>query len=58
MRLLGEGEDPSPVEDGKERAAAGGPREGGAAFAGAWKPSPDHSWRRPFKPDVDEVAPG
>jgi len=58
VRLLGEGEDPSPVEDGKsvrqrvERAKAE------QRSRSAWKPPPDHPWRRPFKPEADGVAAG
>ena len=58
VRLLGEGEEPSPVEDGKsvrqrvERAKAE------QRSRSASKPPPDHPWRRPFKPEADGVAAG
>ena len=52
VRLLAEGEEPPPLEDEKtvrlrvERAKAE------QQSRPAWKPAPDHPWRRPFKPEA------
>ena len=52
VRLLAEGDEPAPVEDEKtvrlrvERAKAE------QLSRPAWKPPPDHPWRRPFKPEA------
>ncbi len=56
VRLLAEGEPPAPVEDEKtvrlrvERAKAE------QRSRPAWKPPPDHPWRRPLKPEADVAA--
>ena len=58
VRLLAEGEEAVPVEDGKtvvrrvERAKAA------QRLRPNWKPAPDHPWRRSLKPDVAGMAAG
>ena len=58
VRLLGEGEDPSPVEDGKSVRQRVDRAKAEQRSRPAWKPPPDHPWRRPFKPEADAVAAG
>ena len=58
VRLLGEGEDPSPVEDGKSVRQRVDRAKAEQRSRSAWKPPPDHPWRRPFKPEADGVAAG
>ena len=56
VALLAEGEEPAPLEDEKtvrrrvERAKAE------QRSRPAWKPAPDHPWRRPFKPEAGAAA--
>ena len=58
VRLLAEGGEPLPVEDGKsvrqrvDRAKAEQQSRAGR------KPAPDHPWRRPFKPEATGAAAG
>ena len=58
VRLLGEGGDPSPVEDGKSVRQRVDRAKAEQRSRPAWKPPPDHPWRRPFKPEADGVAAG
>ena len=58
VRLLGEGEDPSPVEDGKSVRSRVDRAKAEQRSRPDWKPAPDHPWRRPFKPEADGVAAG
>ena len=58
VRLLGEGADPLPVEDGKSVRLRVDRAKAEQRSRPAWKPPPDHPWRRPFKPDADSVAAG
>ena len=56
VRLLAEGEEAVPVEDGKtvvrrvERAKAA------QRLRPNWKPAPDHPWRLSLKPDIAGMA--
>ena len=58
VRLLGEGEDPPPVEDGKSVRQRVDRAKAEQRSRSGWKPPPDHPWRRPFKPDEAGVAAG
>ena len=58
VRLLGEGEDPSPVEDGKSVRQRVHRAKAEQRSRSVWKPPPDHPCRRPFKPEADGVAAG
>ena len=58
VRLLGEGEDPPPVEDGKSVRQRVDRAKAEQRSRSGWKPPPDHPWRRPFKPDAAGVAAG
>ena len=52
VRLLAEGEDPLPVEDGKSVRLRVDRAKAEQQSRPGWKPAPDHPWRRPFKPDA------
>ena len=49
-RLLAEGEEPIPVEDGKTVRGRVDAAKAEQRARPAYKPPPDHPWRRPFKP--------
>ncbi len=50
VRLLGGGEEPLPVEDGKSVRHRVDRAKAEQLLRPAWKPASDHSWRRGFKP--------
>ena len=58
VRLLAEGEDPPPVEDGKSVRGRVDRAKAEQRSRPAWKPPPDHPWRRGLKPDATGVAAG
>ena len=58
VRLLADGEDPPPVEDGKSVRLRVDRAKAEQRSRPAWKPAPDHPWRRAFKPEADGVATG
>ena len=58
MRLLAEGEDPLPVEDGKSVRLRVDRAKAELQSRSTWKPAPDHPWRRGFKQDGPGVAAG
>ena len=58
VRLLADGEDPLPVEDGKSVRLRVDRAKAEQRSRPAWKPPPDHPWRRAFKPEADGVAAG
>ena len=58
VRLLADGEDPPPVEDGKSVRQRVDRAKAEQRSRSDWKPAPDHPWRRPFKPEATGVAAG
>jgi len=58
VRLLAEGEDPLPVEDGKSVRLRVDRAKAEQQSRPGWKPAPDHPWRRGYKPDAAGVAAG
>ena len=58
VRLLAEGEEAVPVEDGKTVRGRVGEAKAEQRARPAYKPPPDHPWRRPFKPAAASVATG
>lgn len=56
VRLFAEGEPPMPVEDGKSVRSRVDKAKARQQSRSAWKPPPDHPWRRPFKTDAETVA--
>ena len=52
VRLLGEGADPLPLEDGKSVRLRADRTKAEQQSRLAWKPAPDHPWRQPFKPEA------
>ena len=58
VRLLAEGEDPLPVEDGKSVRLRVDRAKAEQQSRPAWKPAPDHPWRRGFKPDAAGATAG
>ncbi len=58
VRLLAEGEAPLPVEDEKTVRLRVDRAKAEQQVRPAWKPAPDHPWRRPFKPEGIGVAAG
>ena len=50
VRLLAEGEEPIPLEDGKTVRGRVDAAKAEQRARPAYKPPPDHPWRRPFKP--------
>jgi endonuclease YncB( thermonuclease family) len=58
VRLLGEGEAPLPVEDGKSVRLRVDRAKAEQRSRPTWKPAPDHPWRRGFKPAAAGVAAG
>ena len=57
-RLLAEGEEPIPVEDGKTVRGRVDAAKAEQRARPAYKPPPDHPWRRPFKPAAASAAAG
>ena len=57
-RLLARGEEPIPVEDGKTVRGRVDAAKAEQRARPAYKPPPDHPWRRPFKPAAASVAAG
>ena len=58
VRLLARGEEPIPVEDGKTVRGRVDAAKAEQRSRPAYKPAPDHPWRRPFKPEAAGVAAG
>ena len=58
VRLLADGEDPVPVKDGKSVRLRMDRAKAEQRSRPAWKPPPDHPWRRAFKPEATGVAAG
>ena len=58
VRQLAQGEEPAPVEDGKTVARRVDQAKAEQLSRLAYKPPPDHPWRRPFKPEATGVAAG
>ena len=58
LRLLAEGADAPPVADGKSVRQHVDRVKAEQRSRPAWKPPPDHPWRRPFKPEAIEAAAG
>ena len=58
VRLLADGEDPPPVEDGKSVRQRVDRAKAEQQSRPAWKPAPDHPWRRGFKSEADGMAAG
>ena len=58
VQLLGEGEQAVPVEDEKTVARRVDQVKAEQRSRSAYKPAPDHPWRRPFKPEAAAVAAG
>ena len=56
VRLLAEGEEPVPVEDGKTVRSRVDRAKAEQLSRPAWKPPPDHPWRRPLKPEAGMAA--
>ena len=56
VELLAEGEEPAPVEDGKGVRSRVDRAKARQQSRPAWKPPPDHPWRRPFRTDAQAVA--
>ena len=52
VRLLAEGEEPPPVEDGKSVRQRVDRAKAGQLSRPDWKPPPDHPWRRGFKSEA------
>ena len=57
VRLLGEGEEPLPVEDEKTVRLRVDRAKAAQQARRNWKPAPDHPWRRGFTPDAAGTAP-
>lgn len=51
-RLLGEGGEPPPVEDGKTVRSRVDRAKAAQQSRRNWKPAPDHPWRRGFSPEA------
>ena len=51
VELLAEGEEPVPVEDEKTVRSRVDRAKAEQRSRPAWKPAPDHPWRRPLKPE-------
>ncbi len=58
VRLLAEGEEPIPLEDGKTVRGHVDAAKAEQRARPAYKPPPDHPWRRPFKPAASVAAGG
>ena len=58
VRLLAKGEEPIPVEDGKTVRGRVDAAKAEQRARPAYKPPPDHPWRRPFKPAAASAAVG
>ena len=58
VRLLAKGEEPIPVEDGKNARGRVDAAKAEQRALPAYKPPPDHPWRRPFKPAAASAAAG
>ena len=56
--LRQEGEEPAPVEDEKTVVRRVEQAKAEQLSRPAYKPPPDHPWRRPFKPEATGVAAG
>ena len=52
VRLLGEGGEPLPVEDGKTVRLRVDRAKAAQRSRRNWKPAPDHPWRRGFQPEA------
>ena len=52
VRLLGEGGEPPPVEDGKTVRSRVDLAKAAQQSRRNWKPAPDHPWRRGFQPEA------
>ena len=52
IRLLGEGGEPPPVEDGKTVRSRVDLAKAAQQSRRNWKPAPDHPWRRGFQPEA------
>ena len=58
VQLLGEGEEPLPVEDEKSVRLRVDRAKAKQQSRPTWKPAPDHTWRRGFKPVASEAVAG
>ena len=58
VRLLAEGGEPIPLEDGKTVRGRVDAAKAEQRARPAYKPPPDHPWRRPFKPAAANAAAG
>ena len=58
VRLLARGGEPIPVEDGKTVRGRVDAAKAEQRARPAYKPPPDHPWRRPFKPAASAAAGG
>ena len=58
VRQLAQGEEAAPVEDGKTVVHRVEQAKAEQRSRPAYKPPPDHPWRRPFKPAAASVAAG
>ena len=58
VRQLAQGEEAAPVEDGKTVVHRVEQAKAEQLSRPAYKPPPDHPWRRPFKPAAASVAAG
>ena len=56
VELLAEGGEPPPVEDEKSVRSRVETAKARQQSRPAWKPPPDHPWRRPLKADAEAVA--
>ena len=57
-RLLAQGEEPIPLEDGKTVRGRVDAAKAEQRARPGYKPPPDHPWRRPFKPAAASAAAG
>ena len=58
VRLLAQGEEAAPVEDEKSVRPRVDRAKAEQLSRPAYKPPPDHPWRRPFKPAAASAAAG
>ena len=56
VELLAEGAEPPPVEDGKTVRLRVDRAKAEQRARPAWKPAPDHPWRRPINPAAEATA--